>query len=67
LEEILQEFSRFNKREVIIVDQDLKRMRMSVAIKPDNLEDFIDLLELSAGVKATDTPSGSILLSRSSN
>jgi transmembrane sensor len=67
LEEILVEFSRFNKREVIIVDEKLRRMRLSVAIKPDNLEDFIDLLELSVGVKATSTPSGSILLSRSSN
>jgi len=64
LEEILFEFSRFNSREVIIVDEELRKMRMSVAIKPDNLKDFIDLLELSAGVKATDTQSGSILLSR---
>jgi transmembrane sensor len=67
LEEILIEFRRFNQRKVIIYDEELKRMRMTVAIKPDNLEDFIDLLELSSGVKATDTPSGSILLTRSSN
>jgi transmembrane sensor len=67
LEEILFEFRRFNQRKVLIYDDELKRMRMTVAIKPDNLEDFIELLELSSGVKATDTPSGSILLSRSSN
>ena len=67
LEEILREFSHFNNRKVIIYDEELKRMRMTVAIKRDNFEGFIDLLELSAGVKATDTPTGSILLSRSSN
>ena len=67
LEEILHEFRRFNSREVIIIDDDLKRLRMTVAIKPDNLQDFIDLLELSEGVNAIETLTGSILLSRSSN
>ena len=64
LEEILHEFSHFNSRKVVIYDEELKRMRMTVAIKRDNFEGFIDLLELSAGVKATDTATGSILLSR---
>lgn len=67
LEEILLEFRYFNDRDVIILDDELKRMRMSVTIKPDNLEDFIDLLGLSAGVKATYTRSGSIMLTRSSD
>ena len=64
LEEILREFSHFNSRKVVIYDEELKRMRMTVAIKRDNFEGFIDLLELSAGVKATDTATGPILLSR---
>ena len=67
LEDILQEFSRFDERKIAILDEDLKRMRMTVAIKPDNLEDFIDLLELSAGVNAKEASSGSIVLTRSSN
>jgi len=49
------------------VDDELRGIRMSVAIKRDNMEDFIELLELAEGVKAVDTPSGSILLTRSSN
>lgn len=67
LEEILFEFRRFEDIEVIVIDEELRRIRMSVAIKPDNLNDFIDLLELAEGVTAIDTPSGSILLTRSSN
>jgi transmembrane sensor len=63
LEEILEEFSRFNDREVIVLGQELRQTRMSVAIKPDNLDDFIDLLELSAGVKVSTTASGAIILS----
>lgn len=66
LEEILREFSHFNSRTVFIYGEELKQMRMTVAIKRDNLQDFIDLLEVSAGVKATETPSGSILLTRPS-
>lgn len=64
LEEILNEFSRFDNRKVIVSDETLKRMRMTVAIKPDNLEDFIDLLELSAGIRAEENEEGSILLAR---
>lgn len=67
LEEIFLEFSRSNNREVVIVDDELRGIRMSVAIKRDNMEGFIELLELSESVKAVDTPSGSILLTRSSN
>ncbi len=67
LEEILLEFGRFNDREVLIAEDELKTIRMSVAIKPDNLQDFIDLLELTEGVKAVDSPSGSIILTRTSN
>lgn len=67
LEEILMEFRRFDNVDVIVVDEHLRKIRMSVAIKPDNLEDFIDLLELAEGVKAISTPSGSILLTRSTN
>ena len=67
LEEILSEFSHFDEREVTVLDEELKRMRMTVAIKPDNLEDFIDLLELSAGVKAIEASTGSIVLTRSTN
>jgi transmembrane sensor len=67
LGEIFLEFSRSNNREVVIVDDELRGIRMSVAIKRDNMEDFIELLELAEGVKAVDTPSGSILLTRSSN
>lgn len=67
LEEIFLEFSRSNNREVVIMDDELRGIRMSVAIKRDNMEDFIELLEIAEGVKAVDTPSGSILLTRSSN
>lgn len=67
LEEILREFSQFNEGNVIIYDEELKQMRMTVAIKRDNFKDFIDLLELSSDVKATDTPTGSIVLTRFSN
>lgn len=67
LEEIFLEFRRSNNPEVVIVDEGIRDIRMSVAIKPDNMEDFIALLELAEGVKAVNTPSGSILLTRSSN
>jgi ferric-dicitrate binding protein FerR (iron transport regulator) len=67
LEEIFVEFRRSNNPEVVIVDEGIRDIRMSVAIKPDNMEDFIALLELAEGVKAVNTPSGSILLTRSSN
>lgn len=67
LEEILFEFSQFNDRKVIVLDEELKKLRMTVAIKPDNLEDFLDLLELTVGVRVTDTSTGTILLSSSFN
>ena len=66
LEEILFEFRRFDNRKVFVVDDDLRTTRMTVAIKADNLEDFIDLLELTANVTVENTAAGSILLSRSS-
>ena len=67
LEEIFLEFSRWNDREVLIMDDQLRGIRMSVTVERDNMEDFIEALELAEGVKAVDTPSGSILLTRSSN
>lgn len=67
LEEILLEFRRAGGREVVVADEELKQLRMTVAIKADNLEDFIDLLVLSEGVKVSDTPDGFLELSFSSN
>lgn len=67
LEEILQEFKRSGSRDVVIVDEELKSLRMTVAIKAGNLADFIDLLKLSEGISATDTPNGSLELSLSVN
>ncbi len=67
LEEIFQEFARSGSREVVIVDEELKRLRMTVAIKTGNLDDFIDLLILSEGVEAMDAPDGSIAISLPAN
>ncbi len=67
LSEILLEFKDFSSQTVVISDEELKTMRMTVAIKPDSLYDFIDLLALTAGVEVNDTSPGPIYLTKASN
>jgi len=67
LEEILQEFNRSRSTKAVIVDDELKQLRMTVAIRAENFKDFIELLKLSEGVSVANAPDGSMELSLSSN
>jgi len=51
LYEIVAEFNRFNDTKIIIVDDELKTRRLSIAMKPQNFEDFIKLLSIILDAK----------------
>ncbi len=52
LSEIVFEFNRRNYRKIVIEDPSIEDTRFSVTIRPNNIDDFIKLLELTANIRA---------------
>ncbi len=50
LYEILAEFNRRNSIKIMTDDDSLKRERLTVTIKPDNYESFIELISITLGL-----------------
>ncbi len=65
LYEIVAEFNRHNETKMVIVDDELKTVKLTIAIERENYLDFIDMLELSLDVEAEFV--GSIILISKTN
>lgn len=52
LSEIVFEFNRRNYRKIVIEDPSIEDTRLSVTIRPNNIDDFVKLLELTANIRA---------------
>lgn len=52
LTEIVAEFNRRNVVQLVLVDSDLGRVRLSGSFRSDNIDGFVNLLEAGFGVKA---------------
>lgn len=52
LSEIVFEFNRRNYRKILIEDPSIEDIQLSVTIRPNNIDDFIKLLELTANIRA---------------
>jgi ferric-dicitrate binding protein FerR (iron transport regulator) len=62
LSEVVNEFNRHNYTQIVIGDEALNELKVTIALKPDNYEGLVKLLELSAGVEAEETDYGTIVL-----
>ena len=67
LSEVVEAFNQRNFVQIVIVDRELTRLKINAAVNPSNLDNFIELLEMSAGVRSERTDSGAILLRKSDN
>ncbi len=63
LYEIVKEFNRHNDKQLVIADESIRSLLFTLAMKPDNIEDFLLLLEVSEGIRSREYPDGRILLS----
>jgi len=52
LEEAIVEFNRRNSAELVIKSQELRSLPVIASIRSNNVEGFVRLLELTAGIKA---------------
>ncbi|MBC9868600.1 MAG: DUF4880 domain-containing protein [Opitutae bacterium] len=52
LSEIVFEFNRRNYRKIVIEDPSIEDTQLSVTIRPNNVDDFVELLELTANIRA---------------
>ena len=55
--EIIQEFNKYNEVDIFVPDSELRGIRMSVSVSPDNQQEFLDLLEMTMNVEITTTQS----------
>ena len=62
ISEIVAEFNRRNVTQLRVVDPELASMRMSAALRSDNLDGFVRLLEAGMGVRAERRGDGEIVL-----
>lgn len=51
LYEIVAEFNRFNDVKIILISDEMKTKPLTIAMEPDNYEDFTKMLELTLGAK----------------
>ncbi len=51
LSEIVFEFNRRNFRKIVIQDPSIESTQLSVTIRPNNIDDFLTLLELTANIR----------------
>lgn len=57
LYEIIQEFNKYNAVDIYIPDPELRNIRMSVSVNPDNQQEFLQLLEMTMHVEIKETAS----------
>ncbi len=62
LSEVVSEFNRHNHTQIVIGDDELLDLKVTVALKPDNHAGFVRLLEMTADVEADDRGNGTIIL-----
>jgi transmembrane sensor len=62
LEEIVAEFNRRNDVQLVLVDPELAKIRMSATMRSDNVEGFVRLLEIGFGARAERRGDSEILL-----
>ncbi|MBC2606110.1 FecR family protein [Pelagicoccus albus] len=64
LSEIIRQFNLRNDQKIRISDNSLQDMRMSVTVSPENQQEFLNLLELTANVSIESDINGLIIISR---
>lgn len=64
LVEVVNEFNQHNYTQIRIGDEELNDIKVTIALKPDNFEGFVKLLELSAGIEAEYAENGTIILKK---
>lgn len=62
LSDIVVEFNRRNYRKIVIEDPSIADVRLSVTIRPNNIDDFVELLELTADIRAERIDNAIIIL-----
>ncbi len=62
LSEVVSAFNRHNHVQIVIGDEDLLDMKVTVALKPDNHEGFVRLLEMTAGIDAVSQGNSTVIL-----
>jgi transmembrane sensor len=65
LSDVIRVLNRYNSRQLVIFDEELLNMSITVRIKPNNIDSFVRLLALSADVTADESEPGIIFLYRS--
>ncbi len=64
LDEVIQEFNRYNRRQLVIADASLAEKRFSGTFRADGYEALVRLLETNFGVTAASETSGIVLRRR---
>lgn len=64
LSEVVSAFNRHNHSQIVIGDEELLDMKVTVALKPDNHKGFVRLLEMTAGIEAIQQDSSTVILRR---
>jgi transmembrane sensor len=62
LSDIVFEFNRRNYRKIVIEDPSIESTKLSVTIRPNNIDDFVDLLELTSNIRAERIDNSVIIL-----
>lgn len=62
LHEVVSAFNRHNHTQLVIGDDALLDLKVTVALKPDNYAAFVRVLEMTEGVDAADQGNGTIIL-----
>lgn len=62
LSDIVFEFNRRNYRKIVIEDPSIENTRLSVTLRPNNIDDFVELLELTSNIRAERIDNSVIIL-----
>jgi transmembrane sensor len=62
LSDIVFEFNRRNYRKIVIEDPSIENTKLSVTIRPNNIDDFVELLELTSSIRAERIDNSVIIL-----
>jgi len=65
LYQVLAEVNRHNRTEIIIRDDELREVRITATLQPDNLEGLLTVLKIIAGIQHYQTDDGNIVLYKS--
>lgn len=64
LSSIVMEFNRRNSRKIVIEDPAISEIRLTAAIRPNNIDGLVELLELTTPVRAKSVDDNIVILSR---